>query len=176
MQENLKIETTKEKESSIIIRGVIAVVLSQDGKILVAQETEDKPYMDKKRGDWTIPAETIEKGETELEAILRLIKEEVGENKDITCRPEEDWIGDYQIGVGMEIWGRAYLLHFNGTSKTPRNFLAERGEMVNHRWINPKEIINMPRRKGVIEIVNDFQSGQRGIVREECSAGFRQNQ
>ena len=175
MVENISEATAKETEPRII-KGVIAVILSQDEKILVAQETEDKPYMDKKRGDWTIPAETIEKGETELEAVLRLIKEEVGENGDITCNPENDWIGDYQFEKGINIWGRAYLLHFSGTSETSRSFTAEREELVNHQWVKPEEIINMARRKGVLEIIEDFRAGRRGIIKEECSPGFRPSQ
>lgn len=155
------------------IKGVAAVILSQDGKILVVQETEDKPRADKKVGDWSIPAETIKEGETEFEALLRLIEEEVGEKGDIVCNPAEDWIGDYQLEIETDIWGRAYLLHFSGTSKTSRSFTAERGEVINHHWIKPNEIRSMPRRKGVLEIVEDFQAGQRGVIREECSPGFR---
>ena len=165
----------KESEERNIV-GVAAIILSQDGKILVIQETEDKPWLDKKRGDWSIPAETVKEGETEIEALLRVIKEEVGENGDIICYPENDWIGDYQFGVGLSIWGRAYLLHFNGVSDTPRSFNAERDEVINHRWITPQEIRNLPRRKGVLEIVEDFMEGRKGIVREECSSGFRPNQ
>jgi len=175
MVENISEATAKETEPRII-RGVAAVILSQDGKILIAQETGNKPIMDKKRGDWTIPAETIEKGETELEALLRLIKEEVGENEDITCNPENDWIGDYQFEKGINIWGRAYLLHFSGTSETSRSFTAEREELVNHQWVKPEEIINMARRKGVLEIIDDFRAGRRGIIKEECSPGFRPSQ
>ena len=176
MLENISEPATSKETEPRIIKGVIAVILSQDEKILVAQETEDKPYMDKKRGDWTIPAETIEKGETELEAVLRLIKEEVGENGDITCNPENDWIGDYQFEKGINIWGRAYLLHFSGTSETSRSFMAEREEVINHHWINPEEIRSMARRKGVLEIIDDFRAGRRGIIKEECSPGFRPSQ
>ena len=176
MVENISEPTISKETEPRVIRGVAAVILSQDGKILVAQETENKPIMDKKRGDWTIPAETIEKGETELEALLRLIKEEVGENGDITCNPGNDWIGDYQFGVGINIWGRAYLLHFTGTSETSRSFTAEREEVINHQWIKPEKIMDMPRRKGVSEIIDDFQAGRRGVIREECSPGFRPNQ
>jgi len=153
--------------------GVAAIILSQDGKILVVQETEDKPKADKKAGDWSIPAETIKEGESELEALLRLIEEEVGENGDIACNQESDWIGDYQLKKGTNIWGRAYLLHFNGTSDTPRSFSAEQDEVINHRWIAPQEIRNLPRRKGVLEIVEDFTVGRKGVIREECSPGFR---
>ena len=171
---NREFNLSKETETRNI-RGVAAVILSQDGKILVVQETGSKPILDKKAGDWSIPAETIEDGETEFGALLRLIEEELGENGDIICDPENDWIGDYQFGGNADIWGRAYLLFFNGTSETPRFFTAEREEVINHHWINPQDIRNMPRRKGILEIVEDFMAGQRGVVREECSPGFRPN-
>lgn len=153
--------------------GVAAIILSRDGKILVVQETGNNPALDKIAGDWSIPAETIEKREIELEALLRLIKEEVGENGDITCDPENDWIGDYRLGDKANIWGRAYLLHFDGTSTMQRVFSAERNEVVGHRWINPEEIRSLPRRRGVLEIVEDFMVGKKGVIREECFPGFR---
>lgn len=158
-----------------LIRGVAAVISSQDGKILAVQETEDKPLLDKKRGDWSIPAETVEAGETELEALSRLIREEVGENGDITWDPKQDLIGDYQFGAQTPIWGRAYILHFGGTSEARRTFVAERTEVINHRWIHPDEIRDMPRRKAVLEVVEDFVAGRRGVVRKECTPGFRPN-
>lgn len=170
--EALNTTVFKEREERNIV-GVAAIILSQDGKILVVQETEEKPVVDKRAGDWSIPAETIKEGETEFEALLRVIEEEVGENGDITCNPENDWIGDYRLGGGINIWGRVYLLHFKGTSETPRSFTAERKEVINHRWINPDEIKNMSRRGGILEIVEDFQAGRRGVIREECSPGFR---
>ena len=162
----------KEREERNIM-GVVAIILSQDGKILVVQETENKPQIDKQAGDWSIPGETIKDGETELEALLRVIIEEVGENGDITCNPENDWIGDYGVGAGINIWGRAYVLHFNGTSQTTRPFKAEGNEVINHCWIDPREIKNLPRRKGVLEIVEDFMAERRRVIREECSPGFR---
>lgn len=179
MKEAKKSEVQISKEIKEIkernIMGVAAIILSQDGKILVIQETGNNPVLDKRVGDWSIPAETIEEGETEFEALLRLIKEEVGENGDIRCRPENDWIGDYRLGDKVNIWGRAYLLHFDGISTMQRTFTAEREEVINHHWIDPQEIRNLPRRRGVLEIVEDFMAGQRGIVREECSPGFRPN-
>jgi len=173
--EKLEIQASKEFEERKI-RGVVAVILSQDEKVLIVQETENKPILDKQSGDWSFPAETIEKGESEFEALLRLIKEEVGENGDIECDPENDWIGDYQFGQGVNIWGRAYLLYFDGSSVTRRTFSAERSEVINHRWINPQEIKNLPRRRGMLEVVDDFIAGKKGVVCEECSPGFRPSQ
>jgi 8-oxo-dGTP pyrophosphatase MutT (NUDIX family) len=65
---SLEPQVPKEVEGRII-KGVAAVILSQDGKILVVQETENRPEVDKQSGDWSIPGETIEKGETEFEAL-----------------------------------------------------------------------------------------------------------
>lgn len=150
-------QISKEIEERKIM-GVAAVILSQDGKILVIQKTGNNLVLDKRAGDWSIPAETIKEGETEFEALLRLIKEEVGENGDIMCDPENDWIGDYRFRDRVNIWGRAYLLHFDGTSTTQRAFSAERNEVVGHCWIDPREIKNLPRRRGVLEIVEDFRA------------------
>jgi len=127
MTENISESATSKEIEPRIIKGVAAVILSRDGKILIVQETMDRPQIDKKKGDWSVPGETIEKGETELEALSRGIREEVGKNGDITCSPEKDWIGDYQLGERINgIWARAYLLHFKGSSKDQQSFTADR--------------------------------------------------
>lgn len=161
-------EETKERK----IYGVVAIILSFDGKILVVEETENRPEYDKKAGDISNPTETIEEGETELEALERLLEEEVGVREGMICDPDEDWIGDYQIG-GTDIWGRAYLVHYQGRSDSSQIFKAEDGEVINHRWIEPSEIGKMPRRAGVLEVVKDFLHGHRGVIRHECLPGFR---
>lgn len=155
------------------IMGVAAAILSEDGKVLVIEETEDKPRLDKMAGDVSIPAETIKEGETEFEALIRLLDEEVGMREGMICNPGDDWIGDYQLRKGKGIWGRAYLVHFQGRSDSSNSFRAEGEEVVNHRWINPEDIRQMPRRAGVLEILEDFSAGRREVIREECSPGFR---
>lgn len=155
------------------IMGVAAVILSEDGKVLVIEETENKPQLDKKAGDISIPAETIKERETEFEALIRLLEEEVGVREGMACDPETDWIGDYQLRKESGIWGRVYLVHFQGKSDSPKNFVAKGEEVINHRWINPEDIYQMPRRAGALEIVEDFKAGRRRVVREECSPGFR---
>lgn len=165
-------QISKEIEERKIM-GVAAVILSEDGKVLVIEETEAKPRFDKKAGDISIPAETIKKGETEFEALIRLLEEEVGIREGMVCDPEEDWIGDYQLRKGTSIWGRVYLIHFQGRSDSSRTFAAKNEEVVNHHWIVPSEIKSMPRRAGALEILEDFSSGRRGVIREECSPGFR---
>lgn len=168
------IEAQKPKEiEERKIMGVAAVILSEDGKVLVVEETEDKPQLDKKAGDISIPAETIEEGETEFEALIRLLEEEVGVREGIVCNPEADWIGDYQLRKRSGIWGRVYLVHFQGKSDSPKGFTSKEDEVVNHHWINLDDIRHMPRRAGALEILEDFKAGRREVVREECSPGFR---
>lgn len=177
MVEDQRPETQIPKEiEERNIRGVAAVIVSGDGKILLVQETVDKPHIDKHAGDWSIPAETMREGEDEIDALSRLIAEEVGEEGDITCNPAEDWLGDYRVKGRKDKWARAYVLRFNGTSDTPRSFRAVGDEVINHRWIDPKEIKDLPRRAGVLEVVEDFIAGRQGVICEECSSGFRPNQ
>ena len=167
-----EVQIPKEIEERKIM-GVAAVILSEDGKILVIEETENKSQLDKMAGDISILAETIEEGETEFEALIRLLEEEVGIREGMICNPKEDWIGDYQLREGSGIWGRAYLVHYQGRSDSPLGFKAKDREVVNHRWIKPFEIKEMPRRAGVLEIIEDFSARCHGIVREKCSPGFR---
>lgn len=169
-----EVQIPKEIEERKIM-GVAAVILSEDGKVLVIEETENKSQLDKMAGDISIPAETIEEGETEFEALIRLLEEEVGIKEGMVCNPEVDWIGDYQLKKGTGIWGRTYLVHFQGRSDSPRTFTAKDEEVINHRWIDPPEIKHMPRRAGILEILEDFKIGRRRVIREECSPGFRPN-
>lgn len=174
MVEDRKTEANISKEiEERKIMGVAAVILSEDGKVLVIEETENKPQVDKMTGDISIPAETIKEGETEFEALIRLLEEEVGVREGMVCNPEVDWIGDYQLGKRTGIWGRVYLIHFQGRSDSPRGFSSKDREVINHRWINPVDIAHMSRRAGALEILEDFRAGRRGVIREECSPGFR---
>lgn len=158
----LEKETGKRK-----IFGVAIVVVSRDGKILVVQETIDRPERDRRAGDWTVPAESVEKGERPLDTLRRLIQEEIGGLKNITFDSENDWLGDYQLNPGL--WGRAFVLHFNGVSTQFQSFVAEKREVVNHQWIEPEEIRNMQRRGAVLEVVNDFIDGKRGVTCKQIS-------
>lgn len=167
-----EVQIPKEIEDRKIM-GVAAVILSEDDQVLVIEETEDKPQLDKKAGDISIPAETIKEGETEFEALIRLLEEEVGVREGMVCNPETDWIGDYQLRKRSGIWGRAYLVHFQGKSDSLKGFTSKGDEVVNHHWINPEDIRQMPRRAGALEILDDFKAGRRAVVREECSPGFR---
>lgn len=167
-------EVPKEIEERKII-GVAALILSEDGKVLVIEETVDKPQFDKEAGDISIPAETIKERETEFEALIRLLEEEVGVREGMVCDPKDDWIGDYQLRKGTGYWGRVYLINFQGSSESHLRFKAKDREVVNHRWINPEDIRQMPRRAGALEILEDFKAGRRGVIREECSPGFRPN-
>jgi len=154
------------------IYGVVAVIQSLDNRILLIQETKDKPEYDKRVGDLSNPTETIEKGETIAEALARLLEEEVGVCEGMVFDLEKDWIGDYQISGGY--WGRAFLVHYQGMADSLVDFQAKEGEVINHQWVDPSEVRELPRRAGVLEVVEDFLQGSRGVIREMCSPGFRQ--
>jgi ADP-ribose pyrophosphatase YjhB (NUDIX family) len=153
------------------IYGVVAVIQSLDGRILLVQETEDKPEYDKQVGDLSNPTETIEEGETIAKTLARLLEEEVGICEGMVFDLKKDWIGDYRI-AGTEYWGRAFLVHYQGDSNSLVDFNTK-ADVTNPHWVEPEEIKNISRRAGVLEVVEDFLRGRRGMVRAECSPGFR---
>ena len=156
--EYLEIETRK-------ISAVGAIITAEDGRILVVQETQDKPVFDKRCGDWSFPAETLKEGEAVFEALSRLISEEVGDIR-FSFDSTEDWIGDYNVGSQEKpIWGRVFLLYAKGRSEELIDLYSIDGEVINHRWIFPMGLQGMARRKGVWEPLKDFLGYERRMGR-----------
>ncbi len=164
-----EVETKQERK----IVAVGAIIASEDGKILVVQETQDKPMIDKRAGDWSFPAETAKQGETIEENLKRLFVEEIGE-MEVDYDLNSGWIGDYNGGnEEVSLWGRVFLVQYKGISDNGVSFRSFDGEVINHRWISPKEIFNLPRRKCVVEPIRDFIDGKRGVVCINCLPGVR---
>lgn len=162
-----------EIESERKIVAVGAIIMSSDGRILIVQETQDKPLIDKQAGDWTFPGETCREGELPEATLRRLIREEVG-GIEFDIDFEEGWIGDYNGGNDQNpIWGRVYLVNFHGTSRTPAQFRAVDGEVIGHRWVLPRQLRVLPHRKGIEEPLGDFLFGNRRVVCWRCSPGDR---
>ena len=61
------------------IRGVAVLAFDPTGKIIMVEETEDKPEYGKYAGMITIPMETMNPGEMAVEAAVRGFGEEIGE-------------------------------------------------------------------------------------------------
>lgn len=163
-----------EKERRIMAVG--AIIMADDGRILIVQETQDKPVIDKKTGDWSFPIETLGEGELPLEGLERLLDEEVGSIGlgDVDFVPERDWIGDYNVNPEHPIWGRVYLLQARGSSENFTGHSSVGGEVINHRWVFPRGLQGLPRRKGVWEPLKDFLTGQRGVICTDCIPGMRE--
>ncbi|MFA4826694.1 MAG: NUDIX hydrolase [Candidatus Shapirobacteria bacterium] len=158
-------------ERKIIAVG--AIIQSEDGKIIVVQETEDKSIVDKKVGDWGFPIETAKPGESVEKNLERLFTEEIGEIE-VDYDLVSDWIGDYNGGnKEVPLWGRVFLVHYKGRSSERVSFKSVDGEVINHRWISPEEIFKLSRRKCASEPIRDFIEGRRGVVCSECLPGVR---
>lgn len=162
-----------QEENLRKIKAVGAIIMSDDGKILIVQGTVNKPQKDKMAGDWTFPAETLKPGEDWTGALTRLVSEEVGGIK-YRVDYARDWIGDYNVGsVENPIWGRVLLLHVIGRAEEQPCLSSIDGEVVGHKWVLPRSLQSLPRRKGVWEPLKDFLAGQRGIVCWKCVPGER---
>lgn len=174
------------------IMGIAAIIVSADNKILIVKEGEDKAVLDKRKGDWGVPMETKKrmgkiKLENDLKTLERLIDEETGLGSRVeTACKHSNWQGDYMISVDEPIWCRVYLLFCNENSlqlqKVTDQFVAQRDEVENLTWVNPEDIFEMPRRRGIEEMVRDYvfntiqPEGNGVYIRGKCVPGFRPNQ
>jgi len=166
-------ESEPKKEKQRKISAVGAIIMFSDGRILIAKETQDKPEIDKKAGDWGFPVETLKEGESFNDGLKRLIEEEVG-SLEYFFDPKRDWVGDYGIeSLGKTIWERVFVLHAKASSLEANNLASVDNEVIDHRWVFPKSLQSLPRRSGVWEPLKDFTSGQRGVICQKCSPGVR---
>ena len=156
-----------------VIMAVGVIIMTNDGKVLIVQETRDKPAADRMAGDWTFPVETLEKGESLVEGVSRLIFEEVGDIK-YGFSPKRDWIGDYNVNsLEKPVWGRVYLLHVEGMAEEFTGLRSVNDEVINHRWVLPRALRTYSRRKGVDEPLTDFLNGRREVICWQCGPAER---
>ncbi|MDP4009545.1 MAG: NUDIX hydrolase [Candidatus Shapirobacteria bacterium] len=165
--------------------GIGIMIISHDGKVLIGKETEDKLFMDKKAGDWSIPFETVKAGETDEDTLRRTVKEETGEEfaaqfYDVSSK---FWLGDYQVGVDFPVWGRVFVMCIDKNSWNINLGMlrADNNELLEYRWVRPGAIRNMPRRRGIWEMARDLKSKIKDLdgsvyIRGKCVPGFRPNQ
>ena len=74
------------KIENITLEGVGLLLLSNKGRLLILEELEAKPLIQKEAGMLTFPLETVKTGESHERSLRRLLVEEVGiiETEDFT--------------------------------------------------------------------------------------------
>lgn len=131
-----------------MILGVSLIILRKDGKILIVQETEEKPW--KKPGDFSIPMETKEENETYRETINRAIEEEA---KGVLEYEIERINGKEDYNIMNLALARCFIVKVIKHEKH-----ISGNEVKNHKWLFPEEVLNLPLRIKAKEMIEDFIS------------------
>jgi len=77
---------------------VVGAAIVRDGRLLAARRTEPPGLA----GGWELPGGKVEPGETDREALLREIREELGVDVVLHDRVGDDWpLGGYRLRVWL---------------------------------------------------------------------------
>lgn len=118
---------------------VVAVIQNKDG-LLLAGERADQP------GAWQLPQGGIDAGETPLQAVMRELHEEIGNDKLNVISHHEEWIRynfppEFAKGRMGQFAGQEqqwFLLEFKD-GESPHLEKSE-GEFRALKWVSPREL------------------------------------
>ena len=129
-----------------------AAVIEKGNKILLLREEKDKTY-ERSKGLWTLPVGKMNKNESLIDAVLREVKEETGYDIKVSGT-----IGIYEL-FSVDKKKQVFGVAFKG--KLTKKQKPRAAEFKNIIWINVKEILrkNIKLRKGIKEIIKDYQKG-----------------
>ncbi|MBL7057780.1 NUDIX hydrolase [Patescibacteria group bacterium] len=150
----------KELLSSGFKFGVGLILRNPVGDILVHQELMSKPWLGKEIGDYSIPMETIELGETVQSCLNRLLFEEVGEDVVIALHPTKQILWYNILNKGIVVIFQARFICASNLEP------AEKGEILPAGWMSPTKLLNQKMRVGVREIIQNYL-GNTGITTRE---------
>lgn len=111
---------------------VIAVINYQNKILIGKKKTSSKKFL---RGEWHIPGETIEKGESDREALVRGMREEAG---------IEIKVGRY-IGYHITPSSKKEARWYECFSETEK--VVPGGDLEDLKWISKKDVLNFCRSK-----------------------------
>lgn len=139
--------------------GVALIVQNPHGGILILQEFKSKPRIGKCSGMFSIPMETSQDGESDTETLERLKREEL---LGMTIPKKHAYVGRYE--VVKDIWVTLYA------TSTLQGILPHlpdnKGEVGNHRWMEPEKALSLWLRQGAKEMIEDYMKGLKNSVRK----------
>ena len=120
---------------------VVSCYFEHDGKILLLHRHDHKSEGDK----WGVPAGKIDEGEGELEAMVREIKEETGQE---VLAEQLEYLD--KVYVRYPDYDFLYHMFRIIINKQPEVLLSV-GEHKDYTWVSPKEALNL-------DLVRDLDS------------------
>lgn len=140
----------------IYLRGVAVIVKSLNtGKILTVRELCSKKGI-KQRGQLSIPAETVEDNESDLEAFFRLMREEVGANihmdvSTATSLGVVHWIQNEFLQAEVHVW---VICQKEEVKMCPGDTM----DVEYFGWLSPEELLCQDIRPGIRETMQEYLS------------------
>ena len=143
------------------IRGVALIAVNPLHEVLVGKELQPKPHLGKYPGTCSPPMETLHRGESQIDALKRLIQEELDGLPGIEI--ESIPHGEYWIASA-----RATL--YVGHTRSSRLPALGKGmsDVGGHRWIRPEDALGLWLRRGAWEMLSDYIWGRTGVVCHYC--------
>lgn len=126
-------------------KGVGMVLLNKDNKVFVGKRVDTKSEA------WQMPQGGIDKGETDDEAVLRELAEEVGTNKVEIISKSKYWYNyDLPEALVPKVWNGKYkgqrqkwfLIRFIGDDSDV-NIATEHQEFCEWKWVDFEELLDM---------------------------------
>lgn len=77
------------------------LLFNQQGKIYCIEELVEKPAIGKKSGDYSVPWETLEPGESDASGLKRVLEEEVWGNKPLE-HGDPKYLGEIEVVLGAK--------------------------------------------------------------------------
>lgn len=141
------------------IQAVSAIIVAPTNRVHTIVETSTRKDYGKVAGMRTIPMETMELGETHLETLARLFKEEAGR--------EHQRFVSVQI-VGIYGLGGAAATCFVVRVEEEFTPVTNTGDVKDPKWLYVCDAMNLWTRQGAFEMLSDFTAGRRGVSRNAC--------
>ena len=129
-----------------VVSGVGLVLFDLIGRILLLKELKSKIHYCKVAGMLSVPIETIEEGESNDQALRRLIVEEIG----VPIEAKPTFFKELMIKLNGTFTERLYVY----TGMCEESFVARPTDtdIVYFGWMFPRQIMNLPLGQKRVEI------------------------
>jgi len=147
-------EEIEEKYKKV---GVVIFIFSKDGEILVVREEESSGNGVRKiKGEFGVPSETSEEGESWEETVIRGLGEEIRKaplDKFYAVDPEGSFLGESLFVEG--VLARVVILHWRGNKNEGLSGIGD-GEVTMRGWGKAEKLVEYPLlRQGVKKILRE---------------------
>lgn len=129
-----------------LVSSVGLVLFDPEGRILVLKELESKPHYGKMAGMLSVPIETVEDGENNDQALVRLVDEEVGVPIDGTL----SFFQELRVRLNNSYTERMYI--YKGVCRLAFVAKPKDTDVQFFGWMLPQRILELPKEQRRLEV------------------------